>query len=264
MLEVRALEKRFKTVEALRRVGFTARDGEVTGLIGPNGAGKTTTLRILYTVLKPDAGQALVDGHDVVAERRAAQARIGVLADQRGLYPRLTAREHVRYFGRLHGLGGADLERRIDRLIERLGMEEIADRRARGFSKGQTLKVALARALVHEPHNLMLDEPTNGLDIASSRAVRALIREIRDEGRCILFSSHVMSEVESLCDRLVVIADGRVVAQGTVAELRARTGQQDLEDVFLRTVAERDDGADRGDRGDKDDGAPPRGLEAAQ
>jgi sodium transport system ATP-binding protein len=231
------LSKAFRSVQAVGGVSFVARDGEITGLIGPNGAGKTTTLRILYTVLKPDGGRALVDGHDSVTERFAVQRRIGVLPDNRGLYPRLTAREHVRYYGRLHGLNGPVLERRIDTLLERLGMQDIADRRAKGFSKGQTLKVALARALVHEPHNVMLDEPTNGLDIASSRAVRQLIREMRDQGRCILFSSHIMAEVEALCDRLVVIAEGRVVAEGTPAELRQMTGQRDLEEVFLRAVA---------------------------
>ena len=172
MIEVRGLRKSFNGVEVLRGIDFMARDGQITGLIGPNGAGKTTTLRMLYTVLRPDSGQALVDGHDASLERLEVQRRIGVLPDNRGLYPRLTAREHVRYFGRLQGLDGADLEARIDRLIDRLGMTEFADRRAKGYSKGQTLKVALARALVHEPANVMLDEPTNGLDIASSRAVR--------------------------------------------------------------------------------------------
>ncbi|SDH10229.1 ATP-binding cassette domain-containing protein [Roseospirillum parvum] len=238
MIEVEALAKRFKgpggrVVEAVREVGFTARDGRITGLIGPNGAGKTTTLRILCGLMKPDAGRATIDGLDVVAETRAAQARLGVLPDNRGLYPRLTAREHVRYFGRLHGLKGAELERRIGVLAERLGMDDVLDRRAKGFSKGQTLKVALARALVHEPPNLLLDEPTNGLDIASSRAMRELIRGFRDQGRCVVFCSHIMSEVAALCDHLVVIADGRVVAEGAVDELRARTGLQDLEEVFL-------------------------------
>ena len=228
MIDVDGLEKSFKAVHALKGVSFRAEDGEITGLIGPNGAGKTTTLRILYTVLKPDRGSAAVDGFDVRAERREVQ-----LADSRGLYPRLTAREHVRYFGRLHGLKGADLERRIDRLVEMLDMGEFADRRAKGFSKGQTMKVALARALVHEPHNVLLDEPTNGLDVASARATRALIRRIRDEGRCVLFSSHIMTEVEQLCDKLVVIGDGAVIANGTVDELRRQTGQDDLEEAFM-------------------------------
>ncbi|MEE8222897.1 MAG: ATP-binding cassette domain-containing protein [Alphaproteobacteria bacterium] len=236
MIEVEGLEKSFKAVHALRGVSFSANDGEITGLIGPNGAGKTTTLRILYTVLRPDRGVAMIDGFDSRKAPRDVQRRIGVLADSRGLYPRLTAREHVRYFGRLHGLRGAVLENRIDELIRMLDMDEIADRRAKGFSKGQTMKVALARALVHNPHNVLLDEPTNGLDVAGARAVRDLIRRIRDEGRCVLFSSHIMSEVEQLCDKLVVVGHGVVLANGTVADLRRSTGKQDLEEAFMRAT----------------------------
>ncbi|MDP6704712.1 MAG: ATP-binding cassette domain-containing protein [Alphaproteobacteria bacterium] len=236
MIEVRDVSKSFGRFEALHGVSFSARDGEITGLIGPNGAGKTTTLRVLYTVLKPDTGSATIDGFDTTSQRREVQRRIGVLPDNRGLYPRLTAREHIRYYGRLHGLSGAHLEQRIDALVRQLGMEDIADRRTKGFSKGQTMKVALARALVHEPHNVMFDEPTNGLDIASSRAVRDLVLGIRDAGRCVLFCSHIMSEVEALCDRIVVIAHGRVVADGTPAELRHAVGRADLEEVFLETV----------------------------
>ncbi len=236
MIEVQGLRKSFNGVEVLRGINFTARDGEITGLIGPNGAGKTTTLRMLYTVLRPDSGRAVVDGFDVAKDRIEVQRRIGVLPDNRGLYPRLTAREHVRYFGRLHGMNGTELEDRIDRLMERLVMEDVADRRSKGFSKGQTLKVALARALVHEPANVILDEPTNGLDIASSRAVRELIREIRDQRRCVLFSSHIMGEVEALCDRIIVISDGLIVADGEPEELRQATGRGDLEEVFLATV----------------------------
>lgn len=248
MIEVQGLRKSFNDVEVLRGIVFTARDGEITGLIGPNGAGKTTTLRLLFTVLKPDGGRALVDGHDTVTDRLAVQRRIGVLPDNRGLYPRLTAREHVRYFGRLHGLGGDELEGRIDRLMARLDMADFADHRSKGYSKGQTLKVALARALVHEPANVMLDEPTNGLDIASSRAVRTLIREIRDQGRCVLFCSHIMSEVEALCDRIIVISDGLIVADGAPEELRQATGQGDLDEVFLAAVTQgvpSDTGGDR-------------------
>ena len=236
MIEVEGLEKSFKAVHALRGVSFSASDGEITGLIGPNGAGKTTILRILYTVLRPDSGSASIDGYDSRKAPRDVQRRIGVLADSRGLYPRLTAREHVRYFGRLHGLRGAELESRIDDLILMLDMNDIADRRTKGFSKGQTMKVALARALVHKPHNVLLDEPTNGLDVVGARTIRNLIRRIRDEGRCVLFSSHIMSEVEQLCDKLVVVGQGVVLANGTVAELRQRTGEQDLEEVFIRAT----------------------------
>jgi sodium transport system ATP-binding protein len=233
VIEARDLRKTFRLVTALDGLSFAARDGEVTGLIGPNGAGKTTALRILYTVMRPDAGAALVDGFDTVAAPREVQRRIGVLPDSRGLYPRLTAREHVRYYGRLHGLDGGELDARLDELVDTLGMADFADRRAKGFSKGQVLKVALARALVHRPKNLLLDEPTNGLDIASSRAVRHLIRGIAAEGRCVLFCSHIMREVAALCDRIVVVAQGRVVAAGSQGELRRLTGLDDLEEIFL-------------------------------
>jgi len=238
MIEVRNLRKSFKDLVAVEDVSFLARDGQVTGLIGPNGAGKTTTLRILYTIMRPDSGEALVDGFNAVTDPQQVQKRIGVLPDNRGLYQRLTAREHVRYYGRLHGMDEADLERNIDELVEPLGMTDEADRRTKGFSKGQTLKVALARALVHKPHNVMLDEPTNGLDVDSSRAVRELVRRIRDEGRCVLFSSHIMSEVQALCDRIIVMGYGRVVAEGTPDDLATMTGQADLEEIFVAIARE--------------------------
>lgn len=233
MIEVRNLRKSFKDLVAVENVSFSAKDGEITGLIGPNGAGKTTTMRILYTIMRPDSGQALVDGFDAVADPQQVQRRIGVLPDNRGLYPRLTAREHVRYCGRLHGMKGEALESSIEEMIDTLVMRDVADRRTKGFSKGQTLKVALARALVHKPHNVMLDEPTNGLDVDSSRAVRDMVRRIRDEGRCVLFSSHIMSEVQALCDRIIVMGHGRVVAEGTPDDLADLTGQADLEEIFV-------------------------------
>lgn len=240
MIQMNALKKSFddgtNKVVALDGLSLTARDGRVTGLIGPNGAGKTTAFRIVYGLLLADSGNASVDGIDVGTERMEAQRALGVLPDVRGLYPRLTAREHIRYFGQLHGAGGAELEKDIDDLIIRLGMEEFADRRAKGFSRGQELKVALGRALVHRPKNLILDEPTNGLDVMSSRAVRDLIKEMRDNGHCILISSHIMSEVSALCDDLVIIASGRVIAAGTPDELREQTGADDIEEVFVRAV----------------------------
>jgi len=239
MIEVRDLHKSFGGVHAVRGVSFTARDGEVTGIIGPNGAGKTTILRVIYTVLRPDSGTALVDGIDAALDRRAVQRRIGVLPDTRGLYPRLTAREHVRYFGALHGLDGATLARRAEELFHVLDMGDFVDRRTRGFSRGQQLKVALARALVHEPHNVVLDEPTNGLDVTTSRAVRTLVHGFKAEGRCIVLSSHVMQEVAALADRIVVIADGRVALQGTLEELRRATGVTDLEEVFMAATTRR-------------------------
>jgi sodium transport system ATP-binding protein len=230
------VKKRFGDVEALRGVSFTVADGEITGLLGPNGAGKTTALRIVYGVMAPDTGKASVDGLDLDRERLAAQARLGVLAHAQGLYPRLTAREHVRYAGQLHGLRGGGLERRIDELAALLEMGEFLDRRADGFSQGQKLKVSLARALVHDPRNVVLDEPTSGLDVAGTRAVRALLKQLRDQGRCVLFSTHVMQEVSAVCDRVVVIAHGQVVAEGTPEALKAATGKSTLEDAFVAVI----------------------------
>jgi sodium transport system ATP-binding protein len=233
MIEVDQLHKHFGSVTAVNGVSFLAPDGAVTGLLGPNGAGKTTTLRILYGLMAAGQGRVLVDGIDVAADTLAAQARLGVLPDSQGLYPRLTAREHILYFGRLHGLDETLLARRAAELIESLDMAAIADRPAQGFSHGERVKVALARTLVHEPQNVLLDEPTNGLDVMSTRAVRDIIRRLRSEGRCVVFSSHVMQEVAALCDRIVIIAKGQVVSQGTPDELRAQTGQQDLEEAFV-------------------------------
>ena len=236
MIEIENLTKSFGDVHALTGLSLTAPDGAVTGLIGPNGAGKTTAFRVVYGLLMPDSGAARVDGIDVATDRMAAQRELGVLPDVRGLYPRLTAREHIRYFGQLHGSGGPELEADTDDLIERLGMRDFADRAAKGFSRGQELKVALGRALVHRPKNLILDEPTNGLDVMSSRAVRELIGEMKAKGHCILLSSHIMSEVSLLCDTLVICAEGRAVAQGTPDELREQTGADDLEEVFVRIL----------------------------
>ena len=236
MIELVGLEKRFDEVRALTGVSFTVPDGRITGLLGPNGAGKTTALRILYGVLEPDAGHAAVDGHDVRREREAALGALGVLPHAHGLYPRLSAREHVAYFGRLHGLSGAALTSRIEELSALLDMGEFIDRRTEGFSQGQRLKVALARALVHDPRNVVLDEPTSGLDVAGTRAVRTLLRRLRDEGRCVLFSSHIMQEVAALCDEVVVMAHGRVVASGSPAALKAATGQATLEDAFVAAI----------------------------
>jgi sodium transport system ATP-binding protein len=231
-----AVKKRFGKVEALRGVSFAVPDGRITGLLGPNGAGKTTALRLVYGALEPDAGRVTVDGVEVARERAAAQRRLGILPHAQGLYPRLTAREHVHYYGRLHGLEGAALTRRAGEIVELLDMASFADRRTDGFSQGQRVKVALARALVHDPKNVVLDEPTNGLDVAATRAVRRLLSRLRDEGRCILFSSHVMQEVSALCDRVVVIARGEVVAEGTPDELRRATGHDSLEDAFVAAI----------------------------
>ena len=236
MMEVRGLERRFGDVVAVAGVSFTAGDGRITGLLGPNGAGKTTTLRTLYGLLRPDAGSVAVDGTDAVADPLAVQRLIGVLPDAHGLYVRLTAREHLRYVGELHALDAAAITASIDRLVDLLDMSAIIDRRVEGFSTGERMKVAVGRALVHDPPNLLLDEPTSGLDVMSTRAMRALIRRLRDAGKCVLFSSHVMQEVSALCDEIVIVARGRVVAQGTPAELCRRADEDDLEDAFVRII----------------------------
>lgn len=233
MIRAENLEKRFGSVVAVNGVTFEAPDGQVTGLLGPNGAGKTTSLRMIYGLLKPDRGTIAVDGIDVGRDPQGVQARLGVLPDQSGLYARFTAREHMRYFGNLQGLGGAELEQRIEELVQILDLKQVADRRVGGFSHGERTKVALGRALVHGPRNILLDEPTNGLDVMSTRAVREVIRKLRAEGRCVVFSSHVMQEVSALCDRIVVIAAGRIVAEGTAEELLAATGKTALEDAFV-------------------------------
>lgn len=236
MIRVTNLHKSFGPVRAVQDISFTAPDGLITGLLGPNGAGKSTTMRLIAGALEPDSGTATIDGYDTRTQRLDAQQRLGVLTDSHGLYLRLTARENVRYFGRLHGLNGKELERRIDELIELLDMAEIANRRTEGFSTGEQVKVAIARALVHQPQNVMLDEPTAGLDVMSTRAMRGVIRQLRDEGRCILFSSHVMQEVAMLCENIVIIAGGHVAAQGLPAELRQRTGHENLEDAFVDII----------------------------
>jgi sodium transport system ATP-binding protein len=236
VIEVRDIHKSFDKIDALRGVSFDAPDGKVTGLLGPNGAGKTTTLRILYTVLKPDRGSTTVDGYDTLTHAREVQRRMGALPDNHGIYPRLTARENISYYGQLHGLKGIELERNVDDLISMLEMKEIADRRTDGFSHGEKLKTAIARALVHKPQNVLLDEPTNGLDVMSTRNMRTFIRRLRDDGKTVLFSSHIMQEVSALCDHIVVISQGTVAATGTAEELREKTGEANLEDAFVSVI----------------------------
>ena len=236
MIEIEGLEKRYGAVHAVQGVSFRADDGKITGLLGPNGAGKTTTLRMLSSLVQPDAGRALVDGIDVRREPRQALRRLGMLPDSRGLYPRLTGREHLAYFGGLQGLGAPEIEQRTRELAELLDMTELLDRRVAGFSQGERTKVAIARALVHGPPNIVLDEATNGLDVMSTRAMRTVIRKLADSGCCVLFSSHVMQEVSALCDRIVVFARGKVVSDGTPAELRARTGEDNLENAFVKII----------------------------
>lgn len=236
MIHVQSLSKSFGKVKAVQSVSFSAPDGQITGLLGPNGAGKSTTLRMLYTLLKPDSGSAQIDGFDVRESPLEVQRRIGVLADARGLYHRLTTRENIRYYGRLHGLAGETLEKQIDVLIVLLDMQSIANRRTEGFSTGEKLKVAIARTLVHNPKNVLLDEPTNGLDVISTRAMRQFILRLREEGKCVLFTSHIMQEVGALCDQIVVISQGIVSATGSPEDLRRQTGRENLEDAFVAAI----------------------------
>lgn len=233
MIDVRDISKRFKAVTAVDKASFTVRDGAITGLLGHNGAGKTTTLRILYGLLKADTGSALIDGIDVLANPLKAQEVIGVMTDAHGLNPRLTAREHIEYFARLRGMDGDHINDRINRFVDTLDMEDIIDRRAEGFSQGEKMKVCLARSLVHDPRNLIMDEPTNGLDVMTTRSVRAMLQSLKQENKCILLSSHIMQEISVLCDEVVVIAGGRVLMQGSLDELTRLTGETDLEEAFM-------------------------------
>jgi sodium transport system ATP-binding protein len=236
MIEVEDLSKTFGAVRALDGVSFKARDGRITGLLGPNGAGKSTCLRILSTVLKPEAGTARIGGVELAAASLAARRVLGVLPHSSGLYQQLTARENIEYYGRLHGLTEDALAARVDALIARLDLGAVADRKAKGFSQGERTKVALARALVHDPQHLLLDEPTNGLDVMATRHLREWLRELRRQGRCVLLSSHVMQEVEALVDDLVIIAAGRVTLAGTPAELAQRYPNRSLEEIFVAAV----------------------------
>jgi sodium transport system ATP-binding protein len=236
VIEANNLSKRFGAVTAVRDVSLRAADGRITGLLGPNGAGKSTTLRILYTVLAPDSGDALIDGTSVVRAPLEARRSIGVLPHSAGVYQHLSARENILYYGALHGLTKADREARTDELIALLEMQDFATRPAKKLSQGQKMKTALARALIHRPRNVLLDEPTNGLDVMAVRGLRNLLVKLRDEGHCVLFSSHVMQEVAALCDDVVVIAHGNVVASGTPDAIRERTGQSNLEDAFVQLI----------------------------
>ncbi|WMJ70936.1 ATP-binding cassette domain-containing protein [Stenotrophomonas sp. 24(2023)] len=234
------LHKAFNTrtgrVQAVDNVGFRAEDGRITGLLGPNGAGKTTTMRMLYTLMQPDSGSIQVDGVDAAVDPLDVRRRLGVLPDARGVYKRLTARENIAYFGQLHGLSDARIRERTEILSHALDMGDILDRQTDGFSQGQRTKTAIARALVHDPRNVILDEPTNGLDVMTTRALRRFLLGLREEGRCVILSSHIMQEVAALCDHIVIIAKGTVVAAGSADALRAQSGEANLEDAFVKLI----------------------------
>ena len=236
MIEVRNLHKSFGKVKAVSDMTFEARDGEITGLLGPNGAGKTTTLRMLYSLLPPDEGDIRIDGLDPTRDAMAIKTTLGVVPDSRGMYTRLTARENIRYFGELHNLPKQTIEERIESLAATLDMGEFIDRRTEGFSQGQRVKVAIARAMVHQPQTVLMDEPTNGLDVMSTRALREYIRSLKDSGQSVVLSTHIMQEVAALCDRIVIIAKGKVAATGTVDELISRSGRDTIEDAFVQLI----------------------------
>ena len=238
MIEVSNLKKCFGSVKAIDGVSFTAKDGCITGLLGPNGAGKSTTLRVLYTAYQPDSGKALIDNLDVTIDKVAVRTSIGVLTHGAGIYERLSARENIRYFGELHGMSGKELRNRIDYLSDLLDMNDFIERRTKGFSQGQKTKVALARALAHRPSTIMLDEPTNGLDVMATRGLRDILRNLAADGHCILFSSHIMQEVAALCDHIAIIADGKIAMADNFDAILHTTGKDNLEDAFVTAIGE--------------------------
>ena len=246
MIEVNNIAKSFEAkvdgkrarVVAVEDVSFVANDGRITAMLGPNGAGKTTTLRIIGTLVKADRGQARVGDIDVQTDTRAVRAQLGVLSDARGLYIRLTARENIEYYAQLRGVPSRLGSERLAKMAELLDMGSLLERRVEGFSTGERLKVALARALIHDPHHLILDEPTNGLDVVSTRALRRLLLHLRSTGKCIVISSHIMQEVDQLADEIVIVARGRTVSHGTAQEIRAEAGTDSLEDAFVKLAYE--------------------------
>ncbi len=238
MINIERLEKQFGSITAVNGIDLSIEDGKITGLLGPNGAGKTSTLRMLYGLMRPSGGNISVDGIDVVSQPQEVQKIMGVLPDDGGVYERLTARENIEYFGRLHGMSESSLKTHTDELIELLDMHTIAQRRTDGFSLGERTKVALARAIVHQPKHVLLDEPTNGLDVMTTRAVRELLHRLRDQGRCILFSSHLMHEVENLCDRVIIIARGNIIADGSVREVIETARARTMEEAFVTLACE--------------------------
>ena len=236
MIVVKNLRKSFGEVKAVNGVSFEARDGEITGLLGPNGAGKTTTLRMLYSLLPPDEGEIRIDGLDPTRDAMEIKRTLGVVPDSRGLYSRLTAQENIRYYGELHGMDKQTIRERIDTMTRTLDMADFIDRRTEGFSQGQRVKVAIARAMIHKPQTVLMDEPSNGLDVMSTRALRDYIRNLKADGHSVVLSTHIMQEVAALCDRIVIIAKGEVAADGTAEQLLERSGCDSLEDAFVKLI----------------------------
>ncbi len=236
MIKVNNLHKSFGKVKAVRGISFEVRDGEITGLLGPNGAGKTTTLRMLYSLLPPDEGDIRIDGLDPTKDAMAIKRTLGVVPDSRGLYTRMSARENIAYYGKLHGMSGKDINMRVEELVETLDMADFIERRTEGFSQGQRVKVAIARAMVHRPQTVLLDEPSNGLDVMSTRALRRYILSLKDAGHSVILSTHIMQEVAALCDRIIIIANGQIAADGGADELLEKSGCDSLEDAFVRLI----------------------------
>ncbi len=237
MIRTTQLHKSFGSIRAVDGVSFEARDGAITTLLGANGSGKSTTLRLLSGLLQPDAGRAEIDRIVVAEKPLQARMRVGVFPDQFGLYPRLTAREHLEYYAGFHGLRGKALANAVADISQLLDMQALLNRRTEGFSQGQRMKVALARTLVHQPPNLVLDEPTRGLDVTSMRLLRQVLRSLREAGRCILLSSHAMAEVQELSDEIVVMDQGRVMCSGAPQALIDQSGAPDLEAAFIHFTA---------------------------
>ena len=236
MIKVNNLHKSFGKVKAVRGISFEVRDGEITGLLGPNGAGKTTTLRMLYSLLPPDEGEIRIDGLDPTRDAMAIKQTLGVVPDSRGLYTRMSARENISYYGKLHGMSARDISSRIEELVETLDMADFIERRTEGFSQGQRVKVAIARAMVHRPQTVLLDEPSNGLDVMSTRALRRYILSLKEAGHSVILSTHIMQEVAALCDRIIIIANGQIAADGSAQELLEKSGCDSLEDAFVHLI----------------------------
>lgn len=236
MIKVTNLHKSFGKVKAVRGISFEVRDGEITGLLGPNGAGKTTTLRMLYSLLPPDEGEIRIDGLDPTRDAMAIKHTLGVVPDSRGLYTRMSARENISYYGKLHGMSARDISSRIEELVETLDMADFIERRTEGFSQGQRVKVAIARAMVHRPQTVLLDEPSNGLDVMSTRALRRYILGLKEAGNSVILSTHIMQEVAALCDRIIIIANGQIAADGSAQELLEKSGCDSLEDAFVHLI----------------------------